>query len=96
MGPDGRYAFLDVVNSDMAKVVLELSGQVQLMGQSITVSRPAGFVERERLAVNAEHTSVALMQFQVCRRCLCRCTPVPCTPVSCTPVSCTLVPCGVS
>lgn len=65
MGPDGRYAFLDVANGDMAKVVLELSGQVQLLGQSITVSRPAGFIERDRLAVNAEHTATALMQFQV-------------------------------
>ena len=63
MHSDGRYAFVELRSPDMATAALQLSGQVQLFGQSISVGRPSGYVDPGKAAAAAQAAAVALAAF---------------------------------
>lgn len=63
MHSDGRYAFVELRSPEMATAALQLSGQVQLFGQSITVGRPSGYVDPGKAAAAAQAAAAALAAF---------------------------------
>lgn len=64
MHSDGRYAFVELRTPEMATAALQLSGQVQLFGQSISVGRPSGYVDPGKAAAAAQAAAAALAAFQ--------------------------------
>eukprot|EP00803_Ostreobium_quekettii_P000471 evm.model.scf_2176EXC.2 EVM.evm.TU.scf_2176EXC.2 scf_2176EXC:19396-21727(-) len=63
MHSDGRYAFVELRTPEMATSALQLSGQVQLFGQSISVGRPSGYVDPSKAAAAAQAAAAALAAF---------------------------------
>lgn len=63
MHSDGRYAFVELRTPEMATAALQLSGQVQLFGQSISVGRPSGYVDPSKAAAAAQAAAAALAAF---------------------------------
>lgn len=66
MHSEGRYAFVELRTPEMASAALQLSNQVQLLGQSISVGRPSGYVDPSRAQLAASAAAAALSAFQVC------------------------------
>ena len=65
MHSEGRYAFVELRTPDMASAALQLSGQVQLLGQSISVGRPSGYVDPSAAQMAAAQAATALQAFEV-------------------------------
>lgn len=65
MHSEGRYAFVELRTPDMASAALQLSGQVQLLGQSISVGRPSGYVDPSAAQMAAAQAATALSSFEV-------------------------------
>lgn len=65
MHSEGRYAFVELRTPDMASAALQLSGQVQLLGQSISVGRPSGYVDPSAAQMAAAQAATALQGFEV-------------------------------
>eukprot|EP00210_Caulerpa_lentillifera_P001788 g1718.t1 len=63
MHADGRYAFVELRSPEMATTALQLSGQVQLFGQTISVGRPSGYVDPSKAAAAAQAAAAALAAF---------------------------------
>jgi len=61
---DGRYAFVEFRTPEMATAALDLSGQVQFLGQAMTVNRPSGYVDPNKASVAAQAAAQALQAFQ--------------------------------
>lgn len=73
MHSEGRYAFVELRTPEMASAALQLSNQVQLLGQSISVGRPSGYVDPSKAQQAATAASAALAAFKVSQElCLCR------------------------
>ncbi|BDA43929.1 probable splicing factor U2af large subunit B at C-terminar half [Coccomyxa sp. Obi] len=64
MHSEGRYAFVELRTPEMASAALQLSNQVQLLGQSISVGRPSGYVDPSRAQLAASAAAAALSAFQ--------------------------------
>lgn len=65
MHSEGRYAFVELKSSEMASAALQLSGQVQLLGQNISVGRPSGYVDPSAAQMAAAQAATALQAFEV-------------------------------
>ena len=65
MHSEGRYAFVELRSPDMASAALQLSNQVQLLGQPISVGRPSGYVDPSKAQQAALAAQAALEAFQV-------------------------------
>ena len=65
MHSEGRYAFVELRTPEMASAALQLSNQVQLLGQSISVGRPSGYVDPSKAQQAATAASAALAAFKV-------------------------------
>lgn len=50
---------------EMASAALALNAQVQLLGQTISVGRPSGYVDPHKAAAAAQAAALALAAFQV-------------------------------
>ncbi|GLI69369.1 hypothetical protein VaNZ11_013962 [Volvox africanus] len=61
---DGRYAFVEFRTPEMATAALALNAQVQLLGQTISVGRPSGYVDPHKAAAAAQAAAQALAAFQ--------------------------------
>lgn len=66
MHSEGRYAFVELRTPEMASAALQLSNQVQLLGQSISVGRPSGYVDPSKAQLAASAAAAALDAFKVC------------------------------
>lgn len=64
MHSEGRYAFVELRTPEMASAALQLSNQVQLLGQSISVGRPSGYVDPSKAQQAATAASAALAAFK--------------------------------
>ncbi|KAK9860324.1 hypothetical protein WJX84_002429 [Apatococcus fuscideae] len=64
MHSEGRYAFVELRSPDMASAALQLSNQVQLLGQPISVGRPSGYVDPSKAQQAALAAQAALEAFQ--------------------------------
>lgn len=101
MHSEGRYAFVELRTPEMASAALQLSNQVQLLGQSISVGRPSGYVDPSKAQQAATAASAALAAFKASHS-VCSCliptwhtchssvgqTIVPCAGISCLQCSC--------
>lgn len=65
MHSEGRYAFVELRTPEMATAALQLSGQVQLLGQPISCGRPSGYVDPAQAQQAAIAAAKALEAFQV-------------------------------
>jgi len=82
MHSEGRYAFVELQTPEMASAALQLSNQVQLLGQSISVGRPSGYVDPSKAQQAASAAAAALAAFKVSHvvqsvlllLCACACT----------------------
>jgi splicing factor U2AF subunit len=61
---DGRYAFVELRTPDMASASLQLNGQVQLLGATLSIGRPSGYVDPGKAAAAATVAAEALARFQ--------------------------------
>ncbi|KXZ48038.1 hypothetical protein GPECTOR_31g402 [Gonium pectorale] len=61
---DGRYAFVEFRTPEMATAALALNAQVTLLGQTISVGRPSGYVDPSKAATAAQASAQALAAFQ--------------------------------
>ncbi|PNW71153.1 hypothetical protein CHLRE_16g695450v5 [Chlamydomonas reinhardtii] len=61
---EGRYAFVEFRSPEMATAALALNNQVQLLGQTISVGRPSGYVDPSKAASAATAAAAALDAFQ--------------------------------
>ncbi|KAG2441448.1 hypothetical protein HXX76_003071 [Chlamydomonas incerta] len=61
---EGRYAFVEFRSPEMATAALALNNQVQLLGQTISVGRPSGYVDPSKAATAATAAAAALDAFQ--------------------------------
>ncbi|GLC45602.1 hypothetical protein PLESTB_001784400 [Pleodorina starrii] len=61
---DGRYAFVEFRTPEMATAALALNAQVQLLGQTISVGRPSGYVDPHKASAAAQAAAQALAAFQ--------------------------------
>lgn len=67
MQPEGRFAFVEFRTPEMATASLDLSGKVQLLGVSLSIGRPAGYVDPVKALAAAQQSAIALAQFQDAR-----------------------------
>lgn len=63
MHSDGRYAFVELRTPEMATAALQLSSQISLLGQSISIGRPSGYVDPAKAHAAAQAAAVALAAF---------------------------------
>ncbi|EFN57106.1 hypothetical protein CHLNCDRAFT_143928 [Chlorella variabilis] len=61
---EGRYAFVELRTADMASASLQLNGQVQLLGATLSIGRPSGYVDPGKAAAAATVAAEALAKFQ--------------------------------
>lgn len=61
---DGRYAFIEMRTPEMATAAMDLSGQVQFLGQAMSVNRPSGYVDPSKVTAAAAAATTALHHFQ--------------------------------
>ncbi|GAX82294.1 hypothetical protein CEUSTIGMA_g9723.t1 [Chlamydomonas eustigma] len=61
---DGRYAFIELRSPEMATAAMDLNGQVQFLGQSMSVNRPSGYVDPGQVTLAAAAATSALHAFQ--------------------------------
>lgn len=61
---EGRYAFVELISSEMATAALQLNNQVQLLGQTLSIGRPSGYVDPAKAAAAAQSAAEALAKFQ--------------------------------
>ncbi|PSC69139.1 spindle assembly abnormal 6-like protein [Micractinium conductrix] len=61
---DGRYAFVELRTPEMASASLQLNGQVQLLGTTLSIGRPSGYVDPGKAAAAAVVAADALARFQ--------------------------------
>lgn len=64
MHSEGRYAFVELRSPEMATAALQLSGQVQLLGQPISVGRPSGYVDPSAAQAAARAAAEALDRYK--------------------------------
>ena len=65
MHSEGRYAFVELRSPEMASAALQLSGQVQLLGQNISVGRPSGYVDPSAAQMAAAQAATAFQAYEV-------------------------------
>jgi hypothetical protein len=46
---DGRYGFVEFRSPDYANAALQLNGQINLMGQALSIGRPASYVDPNKV-----------------------------------------------
>lgn len=46
---DGRYGFIEFRSAEFATAALELNGQINLMNQSLSIGRPASYVDPNKV-----------------------------------------------
>lgn len=63
---EGRYAFVELRTAEMSTASLQLNGQVQLLGATLSIGRPSGYVDPGKAAAAATVAAEALAKFQVC------------------------------
>lgn len=61
---EGRYAFVELRTPEMATAALQLNGAVTLVGATLSIGRPSGYIDPAQAAVAAKTTAVALAKFQ--------------------------------
>lgn len=61
---EGRYAFVELRTSEMSTASLQLNGQVQLMGTTLSIGRPSGYVDPTKAQAAAQAAAEALSRFQ--------------------------------
>ena len=61
---EGRYAFVELRTPDMATAALQLNGAVTLVGATISVGRPSGYIDPAQAGAAAGTTALALARFQ--------------------------------
>ena len=59
-----KYAFVELLDAEMATACIDLSGKVQLGGSVLSINRPAGYRDPEDASAAAETASNALAKFQ--------------------------------
>ena len=59
-----KYAFVELLDSEMATACIDLSGKVQLGGSVLSLGRPAGYRDPEEASAAAVTASTALAKFQ--------------------------------
>lgn len=64
MNSEGRFAFLELRSSEMSAACLNLTGQVPLMGQTLSIGRPTGYVDPGKAFAAARAAADALARFQ--------------------------------
>lgn len=57
---DGRYAFVEFRSPEYATAALQLNGQVTLMGTTISIGRPAAYVDPNKVAEAAQQAEMAV------------------------------------
>ncbi|KAL4419535.1 hypothetical protein ABPG77_005766 [Micractinium sp. CCAP 211/92] len=61
---EGKYAFVELRTAEMATASLQLNGQVQLLGATLSIGRPSGYVDPGKAAAAAVVAAEALARFQ--------------------------------
>lgn len=61
---EGRYAFVELRTAEMSTASLQLNGQVQLLGATLSIGRPSGYVDPGKAAAAATVAAEALAKFQ--------------------------------
>ncbi|KAL4433887.1 hypothetical protein ABPG75_000328 [Micractinium tetrahymenae] len=61
---EGKYAFVELRTPEMATASLQLNGQVQLLGATLSIGRPSGYVDPGKAAAAAVVAAEALAKFQ--------------------------------
>jgi RNA recognition motif-containing protein len=46
---DGRYGFVEFRSPEYASAALQLNGQINLMGQALSIGRPASYVDPNKV-----------------------------------------------
>ena len=64
LGPEQKFCFMEVLTPEMASACLDLTGKISLMGASLTVGRPTGYVDPEKALRAAVTAANALAKFQ--------------------------------
>ncbi|KAL6755914.1 hypothetical protein V8C86DRAFT_2665427 [Haematococcus lacustris] len=62
--PEGKYSFVEFRIPDMATAALALNGQVQLLGCTLSVARPSGYVDPSKALNSSQATAAALAAFK--------------------------------
>ncbi|KAL6779338.1 UAF4 [Auxenochlorella protothecoides x Auxenochlorella symbiontica] len=60
---EGRYAFVELRTTEMATAALQLNGVVSLMGATLSIGRPSGYVDPTHAAAAARSAAQALARF---------------------------------
>lgn len=60
---EGRYAFVELRTTEMATAALQLNGVVSLMGATLSIGRPSGYVDPAHAAAAARSAAQALARF---------------------------------
>jgi splicing factor U2AF subunit len=47
---DGRYGFVEFRSPEYASAALQLNGQINLMGQALSIGRPASYVDPNKVS----------------------------------------------
>ncbi|KAF6258610.1 hypothetical protein COO60DRAFT_1102223 [Scenedesmus sp. NREL 46B-D3] len=61
---DGRYGFVEFRSPEYANAALQLDGQINLMGQALSIGRPASYVDPNKVHQAAAQAEAALAAFQ--------------------------------
>eukprot|EP00878_Enallax_costatus_P008532 GHUV01008920.1.p1 GENE.GHUV01008920.1~~GHUV01008920.1.p1 ORF type:complete len:432 (+),score=109.65 GHUV01008920.1:221-1516(+) len=61
---DGRYGFIELRAPEYATAALQLNGQINLMGQALSIGRPASYVDPNKVNQAAAQAEAALAAFQ--------------------------------
>uniref|UniRef100_A0A383WCK0 RRM domain-containing protein n=1 Tax=Tetradesmus obliquus TaxID=3088 RepID=A0A383WCK0_TETOB len=61
---DGRYGFVEFRSPEYASAALQLNGQINLMGQALSIGRPASYVDPNKVHQAAAQAEAALAAFQ--------------------------------
>jgi hypothetical protein len=64
LNTEGRYGFIELQSSEMASQCLSLNQQVPLMGQTLSIGRPTGYVDPVKAYAAAQAAAEALARFQ--------------------------------
>lgn len=66
---DGRYGFIELRTAEYATAALELTGQINLMNQALSIGRPASYVDPNKVGVQ-EGSGALMFLLELCRMCL--------------------------
>jgi splicing factor U2AF subunit len=64
VAPEGKYAFVELATSEMATSCLQLNQSVAVMGSTLSIGRPAGYVDPGKASSAAQTAAEALARFQ--------------------------------